>query len=130
MRPTASPLSKSSMGQVYTTITTTSPTIPIVRHRSSYMWCHVNASEYFGGVPRWCVYENANVVVLGRDAGGRCEWNSRMLDFALRVGFELRLCRPYCAQTSGKVESGVKYVRSNLWPTVRFSDDAEKKRPK
>ena len=37
----------------------------------------------------------------------------------------MRLCRPYRAQTKGKVESGVKYVRRNLWPTVRFSDDAE-----
>ena len=51
-----------------------------------------------------------------------------MLDFALRVGFEMRLCRPYRAQTKGKVESGVKYVRRNLWPTVRFSDDAEMNR--
>ena len=64
----------------------------------------------------------------GRDDAGRPEWNSRMLDFALRVGFEMRLCRPYRAQTKGKVESGVKYVRRNLWPTVRFSDDAEMNR--
>ena len=33
----------------------------------------------------------------------------RILDFALRLGFELRLCQPYRAQTKGKVESGVKY---------------------
>ena len=43
-------------------------------------------------------------------------WNRRMLDFAMRVGFEIRLCRPYRAQTKGKVESGVKYVRRNMWP--------------
>ena len=24
------------------------------------------------------------------------KWNSRMLDFALSVSFEMRLCRPYC----------------------------------
>ena len=47
--------------------------------------CHVNAFEYFGGVPRRCLYDNAKVVVLGRDESGRPEWNSRMLDFALRV---------------------------------------------
>ena len=29
-----------------------------------------------------------------------------MLDFSLRVGFEIRLCQPYWAQTKGKVESG------------------------
>ena len=48
-----------------------------------------------------------------------------MLDFALRVGFEIRLCQPYRAQTKGKVESGVKYVRRNMWPSLRFTDDAD-----
>ena len=33
-----------------------------------------------------------------------------MLDFAMQVGFEIRICRPHRAQTKGKVESGVKYV--------------------
>ena len=47
-----------------------------------------------------------------------------MLDLSLRVGFEMRLCRPYRAQTKGKVESGVKCVRNNLWPGVRFTGDA------
>ena len=61
---------------------------------TAFMRCHVNAFEYFGGVPRRCLYDNAKVVVLGRDDDGRPEWNSRMLDFALRVGFEMRLCRP------------------------------------
>ena len=48
-----------------------------------------------------------------------------MLDFARRVGCDLRLCRPYRTQTKGKVESGVKYVRRNFWPSARFSDDAD-----
>ena len=52
---------------------------------TSFMRCHVNAFEYFGGVPRRCLYDNAKVVVLGRGDEGRPEWNSRMLDFALRV---------------------------------------------
>ena len=48
-----------------------------------------------------------------------------MLDFSLRLGFDLKLCQPYRAQTKGKVESGVKYVRGNLWPSLRFTDDAD-----
>ena len=92
---------------------------------ASFIQCHVNAFEYFGGVPRRCLYDNAKVVTLGRDAEGRTEWNRRMLDFALRLGFELRLCQPYRAQTKGKVESGVKYVRGNLWPSLRCTDDAD-----
>ena len=92
---------------------------------ASFIQCHVNAFEYFGGVPRRCLYDNAKVVILGRDEEGRAEWNRRMPDFSLRVGFEMRVCRPYRAQTKGKVESGLKYVRGNMWPSLCFTDDAD-----
>ncbi len=92
---------------------------------AAFIQCHVNAFEYLGGMPRRCLYDNAKVVTLGRDQDGQVEWNLRMLDFSRRVGFELKLCQPYRAQTKGKVESGVKYVRGNLWPSVRFTDDAD-----
>ena len=92
---------------------------------ASFIRCHINAFGYLGGVPRRCLYDNAKVVTLGRDPEGRIDWNQRMLDFSLRVGFELKLCQPYRPQTKGKVESGVKYVRGNLWPSLRFTDDAD-----
>ena len=92
---------------------------------AAFIQCHVNAFEYLGGVPRRCLYDNAKVVTLGRDEEKQPIWNQRMLDFALRVGFEIRLCQPYRAQTKGKVESGVKYVRRNMWPSIRFTDDAD-----
>ena len=92
---------------------------------ASFIQCHVNAFDYLGGVPRRCLYDNAKVVTLGRDEEGHTEWNRRTLDFALRLGFDLKLCQPYRAQTKGKVASGVKYVRGNLWPSVRFTDDAD-----
>ena len=53
-------------------------------------------------------------MTLGREDENQPIWNRRMLDFALRVGFEIRLCQPYRAQTKGKVESGVKYVKGNM----------------
>ena len=92
---------------------------------AAFIQCHVNAFEYLGGVPRRCLYDNAKVVTLGKDEDGQVEWNLRMLDFAMRVGFDIRLCRPYRAQTKGKVESRVKYVRRNMWPSIRFTDDAD-----
>ena len=92
---------------------------------AAFIQCHVNAFEYLGGVPRCCLYDNAKVITLGRDEEKRPIWNERMLDFALRVGFEARLCQPYRAQTKGKVESGVKYVRRNMWPSMCFTDDAD-----
>ena len=92
---------------------------------AAFIQCHVNTFEYLGGVPLRCLYDNAKVITLGRDEQKRPVWNERMLDFSLRVGFEARLCQPYRAQTKGKVESGVKYVRRNMWPSMRFSDDAD-----
>ena len=92
---------------------------------ATFIQCHVNAFEYLGGVPRRCLYDNAKVVTLGMDGEGQVAWNLRMLDFARRLGFEVRLCRPYRAQTKGKVESGVKYVRRNMWPSIPFTDDAD-----
>ena len=92
---------------------------------AAFIQCHVNAFEYLGGVPRRCLYDNAKVVTLGRDEEKQPIWNQRMLDFAMRVGFETRLCQPYRAQTKGKVESRVKYVKGNMWPSIRFTDDAD-----
>ena len=92
---------------------------------ATFIQCHVNASEYLGGVPRRCLYDNAKVVTFGKDDEGQVAWNLRMLDLARRLGFDIRLCQPYRAQTKGKVESGVKYVRRNMWPSIRFTDDAD-----
>ena len=92
---------------------------------AAFIQCHVNALDYLGGVPRRCLYDNAKVVTLGRDGEKQPIWNHRMLDFALRVGLEVRLCQPYRAQTKGKAESGVKYVRRNMWPSIRFTGDAD-----
>lgn len=89
---------------------------------TTFIRCHVNAFRKLGGVPRRVLYDNTKNVVLDRDEVGNPVWNERFLDFALRVGFEIKLCRPYRAQTKGRVESGVKYVKRNFWPSVRFTD--------
>ena len=86
---------------------------------AAFIQCHVNAFEYLGGVPRRCLYDNAKVVTLGRDEEKRPIWNERMLDFALRVGFEARLCQPYRAQTKGKVEIWAGDERIAVHPRVQ-----------
>jgi|SRR5579872_6334916 len=53
-------------------------------------------------------------VWLEIDERGEVVWHPVFLDFARYWGFQPRLCRPYRAQTKGKVESGVKYVRRNF----------------
>jgi len=92
---------------------------------ATFLRCHLRAVAHLGGAPRRCLYDNAKVVVLGRDQNGQPVWNTRFLDFALRLGVDAQLCRPYRAQTKGRVESGIKYLRHNFWPTARFTDLAD-----
>jgi len=87
-----------------------------------WLRCHLHAFHYFGGMPRVILHDNLKTSVLGREADGRIVWNVRYLDFADYYGFTPRACRPYRAQTKGKVESGVRYVRGNFWPGLRFID--------
>lgn len=88
----------------------------------NFIRCHLNAFTKFGGIPKKCLYDNTKLVVLNRDATGAPVWNRQFLDFALRLGIDIQLCRPYRAQTKGRVESGIKYVKHNFWPGVRFTD--------
>lgn len=53
-------------------------------------------------------------VWLEIDERGEVVWHPVFLDFTRYWGFQPRLCRTYRAQTKGKVESGVKYVRRNF----------------
>lgn len=89
---------------------------------AAFIRCHLNAFAHFGGMPKRCLYDNTKTVVLERQATGEPRFNPRFLDFSLRLGFEIKLCHPYRAQTKGRVESSVKYVRHNFWPTARFVD--------
>src|SRR5260370_36556 len=57
---------------------------------------------------------NARGCVRRRDERREIVWHPVFLDFARYWGFTPRLCRPYRAQTKGKVEAGVKYVRRNF----------------
>jgi transposase len=75
---------------------------------------HERAFEELGGVPEEILYDRMKTVWQETDERGEIVWNPVFLDFARYWGFRPRLCRPYRAQTKGKVESGVKYVRRNF----------------
>ncbi len=81
----------------------------------SFIGCHIDAFDHFGGIPHEILYDNPKTLILSRDfEGSRIEWNSTFWDFATYYGFRPRPHRPYRAQTKGKVESGVKYVKRFL----------------
>lgn len=75
---------------------------------------HEEAFRQLGGVPEEILYDRMKTVWLETDERGEIVWHPVFLDFSRYWGFTPRLCRPYRAQTKGKVESGVKYVRRNF----------------
>ena len=75
---------------------------------------HEEAFRQLGGVPEEILYDRMKTVWLNTDDRGEIVWHPVFLDFSRYWGFRPRLCRPYRAQTKGKVESGVKYVRRNF----------------
>jgi len=76
--------------------------------------CQINAFRYFCGVPSEILYDNLKTAVDHRGAAGQVVWNRRFRDFADYYGFVPRACQPYRAQTKGKVENGIRYVKGNF----------------
>jgi transposase len=87
---------------------------------------HENAFAHFGGRCETLLYDRMRTVVLGTigDAEGHRvpKLNDTFHAFAKHWGFTPRLCQPYRAQTKGKVESGVKYLKRNFAPGRVFRD--------
>jgi transposase len=87
----------------------------------SLLAAHEHAFAHFGGTTREVLYDRMRTVLEGETEGVK-RWNARFKAFAEYWGFEPRVCRPYRAQTKGKVESGVKYVKRNFLPGRTFRD--------
>lgn len=86
--------------------------------------CHEHAFAWFGGVPEEILYDNPKTIVLDR-ASENARMNPQFEDFSRYYGYTARLCRPYRAQTKGKVESGVKYVKRSFLAGKSFEDLAQ-----
>jgi len=86
-----------------------------------FLDAHERAFDYFGGHTLEHLYDRARTVCHPKGRDGWF-WNKTFLSFAQYWGFVPRLCSPYRAQTKGKVESGVKYVKRNFLPGRSFVD--------
>jgi len=82
---------------------------------------------YFGGVPQELLFDQMKAVITRdlRLEGGALVRNAEFLRFARHWGFMPRACRPYRAQTKGKVERPVRYLRGNLVYGRSFLHDAD-----
>lgn len=77
------------------------------------------ALDFFSGVPKEVVFDNAKTVVAGR-VGDVVQFNADLLHLALRYGFAPRACWVHDPESKGKVESNVKYVKKSFFYGRKF----------
>lgn len=79
----------------------------------------IRSFEHFGGVTEEALFDNQKVAVLEHRPGEKARFNERFLDLAAHYGFVPRACQPGRAQTKGKDERNVGYVKHNFFLRYR-----------
>src|SRR5437868_8696151 len=73
-----------------------------------------DAFRHFGGVTQTILGDNARALVVSHDPLRRAvRFHPAYLEFCRDWGALPRACAPYRAQTKGKIEAGVKFVKNN-----------------
>lgn len=80
----------------------------------TFLAMHRRALEFFGGVPKKCLYDNLKSVVL-HHVGSTVQFNPRFLSFAGHYLFEPTAAPVRYPEAKGRVESAIKYVRSSFF---------------
>ena len=89
----------------------------------TFIRCHLNAFQYFGGNTKEILYDNLKQVVIKRVLKqSNSTFNKTFEEFASFLNFKPILCRPYRGQTKGKVERTVRFVRENLMNGIKYTD--------
>jgi len=93
----------------------------------TFLRCHQNAFEYFGGVCEKTLYDNMKTVVIERNKYGKGQhgFQKTFLDFAKHYGFMPKLCQPYRPQTKGKVERAIRYFKHSFYFPLITKEDKE-----
>jgi transposase len=86
----------------------------------TFLAMHRRALEYFGGVPRRCLYDNLKSVVL-HHVGSTVQFNPTFLNFAGHYLFEPTAAPVRYPEAKGRVENAIKYVRSSFFYGRSFS---------
>ena len=86
-----------------------------------------SAFARFGGVPKELLFDQMRAVVLSdqRVGGGELVLNAEFLRLAAHWRFHPRACRPYRAQTKGKVERPIRYIRDSFFYMRAFANDED-----
>lgn len=78
----------------------------------------VRTFEHLGGVPGEVLVDNQKAAVLAHKPSDGAVFQTRFVDLASYYGFVPKACRPRRAQTKGKVERMVGYIKDHFF--VRF----------
>jgi transposase len=78
-----------------------------------FIQAHINAFHFMQGVPRKILYDNLKLVVLSRH-GGHIQFNPKFMEFAALFGFEPVPCHIRRGNEKGKVENGIRYIRTSF----------------
>jgi transposase len=79
----------------------------------AFLACHVQAFDFFGGIPRELIYDNLKCVVLDR-IKNEIHFNARYLDFATHFGIAPKVCNVRSPHEKGKVERVIEYIKGNF----------------
>ena len=93
----------------------------------TFIACHMNGFHYFGGVPHTVKIDNLKAAVLQANFYEPI-YQSLYKSFADHYGFKPIPCRIYTPNDKGKVESGIKYVKTNFFLGRSFNNEDELKR--
>ena len=89
--------------------------IDFTTHRDFYSLIrrHQDAFQYYGGVPKECLYDSEKTVVLRWECG-RPVFNPAFTAFITHYHCKPIACRQGRAETKGKIEAPFQYVEGNL----------------
>jgi transposase len=90
----------------------------------TFLAMHRRALEFFGGVPKRCLYDNLKSVVL-HHVGATVQFNPRFLALAGHYLFEPTAAPVRYPEAKGRVESSIRYLRQSFFYGRTFSSLAD-----
>jgi len=87
----------------------------------SFVRGHVEAFEYFAGVPRVTLYDNLKSAVLER-RGDAIHFHPRLLELCGHYHYAPRPVSPARGNEKGRVERQIQYLRTSFFAARKFRD--------
>jgi transposase len=87
----------------------------------TWLDCHRQAFEFFGGVPSEVLIDNLKTGVISR-AGGTVRFHPQYEQLAVGYGFRPIACFPQRPKTKGRVERMVRFVRERFFVGRKIGD--------